>query len=57
MGLNDLLFLCRHLLVPILFHAATSLNPPSFQRNYFSACLTHSSYLEHSNQLLEDGGS
>ena len=42
MGLNDLLLLCRHLLVPFLvFHAVTSLHPLSFQKNYFSACLTH----------------
>ena len=29
---------CMHLLVPFLFHALTSLHPPSFHRNDFSTC-------------------
>ena len=29
---------CRHLLVSFLFHALTSLHPPSFHRNDFSTC-------------------
>ena len=28
-----------HLLVPLLFHAVTSLHPPSFHRNDFSTCI------------------
>ena len=32
---------CRHLLVPFLFYALTSLQPPSFHRNDFSTCCTH----------------
>ena len=28
----------RHLLVTFLFHAMTSLHPPSFHRNDFSTC-------------------
>ena len=28
----------RHLLVSFLFHALTSLHPPSFHRNDFSTC-------------------
>ena len=36
-GLNDFLSLCKHLIVPFLFHDMTSLNLPSFQRNDFSA--------------------
>ena len=38
MGLNDL-FLCRDLLVPLLLFACCDF--PTFQRNYFSTCLTH----------------
>ena len=30
---------CRHLLVSFLFHALTSLHPPSFHRNDFSTCI------------------
>ena len=36
--INDLLSRYRHLLVPLLFHDVTSLNP-SFQRNDFSTCI------------------
>ena len=38
MGLSDFLFMCRYLVVPLLFHAVTSLHPPSFQRNDISTC-------------------
>ena len=40
MGLSDFLFMCRYLLVPLLFHAVTSLHPPSFQRNDISTRTT-----------------
>ena len=36
--MNEFVSWCRHLLVPFLFHAMTSLHPPSFHRNYFSTC-------------------
>ena len=36
---------CRHLLVSFLFHALTSLHPPSFHRNDFSTCSTHYSFI------------
>ena len=35
---------CRHLLVSFLFHALTSLHPPSFYRNDFSTCISPSMY-------------
>ena len=35
----------RHLLVSFLFHALTSLHPPSFHRNDFSTCSTHFSFI------------
>ena len=36
--MNEFVSWCRHLL---LFHALTSLHPPSFHRNDFSTCSTH----------------
>ena len=36
--MNEFVSWCRHLLVPFLFHALTSLHPPSFHRNDFSTC-------------------
>ena len=36
--MNEILFWCRHPLVPLLFHEVTSLHPPSFQGNDFSTC-------------------
>ena len=36
---------CRRLLVSFLFHALTSLHPPSFLRNDFSTCSTHFSFI------------
>ena len=36
--INEFVSWCRHLLVPFLFHALTSLHPPSFHRNDFSTC-------------------
>ena len=36
---------CRHLLVSFLFHAVTSLHPPSFHGNDFSTCSTHFSFI------------
>ena len=40
--MNEFVFWCRHLLVSFLFHALTSLYPPSFYRNDFSTCSTQS---------------
>ena len=39
--MNYFLSWCRPLLVSFLFHAVTSLHPPSFHRNDFSTCSTH----------------
>ena len=40
--MNEFVSWCRHLLVSFLFHALTSLHPPSFYRNDFSTCIpTH----------------
>ena len=39
--MNEFVSWCRHLLVSFLFHALTSLHPPSFHRNDFSTCSTH----------------
>ena len=36
--MNKFVSWCRHLLVSFLFHALTSLHPPSFHRNDFSTC-------------------
>ena len=36
--MNEFVAWCRHLLVSFLFHALTSLHPPSFHRNDFSTC-------------------
>ena len=36
--MNEFVSWCRHLLVYFLFHALTSLHPPSFHRNDFSTC-------------------
>ena len=33
--MNEFVSWCRHLLVSFLFHALTSLHPPSFHRNDF----------------------
>ena len=35
--MNEFLFWCRHPLLPLIFHEVTSLHPPLFQRNDFSA--------------------
>ena len=43
--MNEFVSWCRHLLVSFLFHALTSLNPPSFHRNDFSTCSTHFSFI------------
>ena len=40
--MNEFVSWCRHLLVSFLFHALTSLHPPSFYRNDFSTCSTQS---------------
>ena len=37
--MNEFVSWCRHLLVSFLFHALTSLHPPSFHRNDFSTCI------------------
>ena len=42
--MNEFVSWCRHLLVSFLFHALTSLHPPSFHRNDFSTCSTHFSF-------------
>ena len=39
--MNEFVSWCRHLLVSFLFHALTSIHPPSFHRNDFSTCSTH----------------
>ena len=39
--MNEFVSWCRHLLVSFLFHAVTSLHPPSFHGNDFSTCSTH----------------
>ena len=36
--MNEFVSWCRHILVSFLFHALTSLHPPSFHRNDFSTC-------------------
>ena len=43
--MNEFVSWCRHLLVSFLFHALTSLHPPSFDRNDFSTCSTHFSFI------------
>ena len=43
--MNEFVSWCRHLLVSFLFHARTSLHPPSFHRNDFSTCFTHFSFI------------
>ena len=43
--MNEFVSWCRHLLVSFLFHALTSLHPPSFHRNDFSTCSTHYSFI------------
>ena len=43
--MNEIVSWCRHLLVSFLFHALTSLHPPSFYRNDFSTCSTHFSLI------------
>ena len=43
--MNEFVSWCRHLLVSFLFHALTSLHPPSFHRNDFSSCSTHFSFI------------
>ena len=40
--MNEFVSWCRHLLVSFLFHALTSLHPPSFHRNDFSTCISYS---------------
>ena len=37
--MNEFVSWCRHLLVSFLFHAMTSLHPPSFHRSDFSTCI------------------
>ena len=39
--MNEFVSWCRHLLVSFLFHALTSLHPPSFHRNDFSTCYNY----------------
>ena len=39
--MNEFVSWCRHLLVSFLFHALTSLHPPSFHRNDFSTFFIH----------------
>ena len=39
--MNEFVSWCRHLLVSFLFHALTSLHPPSFYRNDFSTCIIY----------------
>ena len=43
--MNEFVSWCRHLLVSFLFHALTSLHPPSFHKNDFSTCSTHFSFI------------
>ena len=43
--MNEFVSWCRHLLASFLFHALTSLHPPSFHRNDFSTCSTHFSFI------------
>ena len=43
--MNEFVSWRRHLLVSFLFHALTSLHPPSFHRNDFSTCSTHFSFI------------
>ena len=42
--MNEFVSWCRHLLVSFLFHAVTSIHPPSFHRNDFSTCSIHFSF-------------
>ena len=46
--MNEFVSWCRHLLVSFLFHALTSLHPPSFYRNDFSTCI----YIEQNHQMI-----
>ena len=48
--MNEFVSWCRHLLVSFLFHALTSLHPPSFHRNDFSTCIYVATYLYQSAQ-------
>ena len=54
--MNYFLSWCRPLLVAFLFHAMTSLLPPSFHRNDFSTCVIRETVetlsLSHSFPLL-----
>ena len=43
--MNEFVSWCRHLLVPFLFHAPTSLHPPSFHRNGFFTCSNTNGFL------------
>ena len=43
--MNEFVSWCRHLLVSFLFHALTSLHPPSFYRNDFSTCILQTGVL------------
>ena len=43
--MNQFVSWCRHLLVSFLFHALTSLHPPSFYKKDFSTCSTHFSFI------------
>ena len=49
--MNEFVSWCRHLLVSFLFHALTSLHPPSFHRNDFSTCV----YMYNSLHNLKEG--
>ena len=51
--MNKFVSWCRHLLVSFLFHALTSLYPPSFHRNDFSTCSTHFSFLILGQSLIK----
>ena len=44
--MNEFVSWCRHLLVPFVFHALSSLHPPSFHRNDFSTCINCACYAD-----------
>ena len=54
--MNEFVSWCRHLLVSFLFHALTSLHPPSFYRNDFSTCNNNNKWKNHFYEMKGDVG-
>ena len=54
--MNEFVCWCRHLLVSFLFHALTSLHPPSFHRNDFSTCTLINNVKKEKSRPADDSG-